>query len=51
VIDRLRDAKCHIEQARPIPGRHRLFTRDPAGNSIEIVSVQEESANVHYEET
>jgi catechol 2,3-dioxygenase-like lactoylglutathione lyase family enzyme len=50
VIDRLRNARCHIEQARPIPGRHRCFTRDPAGNSIEIVNIQEESASVNYEE-
>ncbi|MGH2693956.1 MAG: VOC family protein [Actinomycetota bacterium] len=50
VIDKLRKANCHIEQALPIPGRHRCFTRDPAGNSVEIVSVEEESANVHYEE-
>jgi catechol 2,3-dioxygenase-like lactoylglutathione lyase family enzyme len=38
VIDQLRAAKCHIEQAREIPGRHRFFTRDPAGNRIEIIS-------------
>jgi catechol 2,3-dioxygenase-like lactoylglutathione lyase family enzyme len=38
VIERLRTAGCHIEQAREIPGRHRFFTRDPAGNSIEIMS-------------
>ena len=50
VIERLRQAKCHIEQARPIPGRHRCFTRDPAGNSIELVSVEEEEAQVRYEE-
>ena len=38
VIDQLRAAKCHIEQARDIPGRHRFFTRDPAGNRIEIIN-------------
>jgi len=38
VIDRLRGAGCHIEQAREIVGRHRFFTRDPAGNRIEIIS-------------
>ena len=38
VIDRLRAAGCHIEQAREIPGRHRFYTRDPAGNRIEIMS-------------
>ena len=32
----LRSANCHIEQARTIPGRRRFFTRDPAGNRIEI---------------
>ena len=38
VIDQLRAARCHIEHAREIPGRHRFFTRDPAGNRIEIIS-------------
>lgn len=38
VIEQLRAAGCHIEQASEIPGRHRFFTRDPAGNSIEIMS-------------
>ncbi|MFN2588498.1 MAG: VOC family protein [Actinomycetota bacterium] len=38
-IDRLREAGCHIEQATEIPGRHRFYTRDPAGNRIEIASV------------
>ncbi len=32
----LRGAGCHLEQARPIVGRQRCFTRDPAGNLIEI---------------
>ncbi len=40
-VERLRDAGCHIEQARPVPGRHRFFTRDPAGNRIEIMSFDE----------
>ena len=35
----LRDKGCHLEQAREIPGRKRCFTRDPAGNSIEIVAL------------
>ena len=39
VIECMRDAGCHIEQAREIPGRHRFFTRDPAGNRIEIMSL------------
>jgi catechol 2,3-dioxygenase-like lactoylglutathione lyase family enzyme len=38
VVRRLRESGFHIEQARPIVGRKRLFTRDPAGNRIEIVS-------------
>ena len=38
VVERLRANKCHIEQASAIPGRHRFFTRDPAGNMVEIVS-------------
>jgi catechol 2,3-dioxygenase-like lactoylglutathione lyase family enzyme len=37
-VARLRGEGCHIEQARTIPGRRRCFTRDPAGNSIEIVA-------------
>lgn len=46
----LRDSGCHIEQARPIPGRHRCFTRDPAGNRIELMAVDEAPADVVYEE-
>ena len=38
LVERLRAAGCHIEQAREIPGRHRCFTRDPAGNSIEFMA-------------
>ena len=38
-VANLRTHGCHIEQARAIPGRHRCFTRDPAGNSIEIASL------------
>ncbi|MFP5298414.1 MAG: VOC family protein [Actinomycetota bacterium] len=41
-IDRLRDAGCHIEQASSIPGRKRFYTRDPAGNRIEIVAFEGE---------
>jgi catechol 2,3-dioxygenase-like lactoylglutathione lyase family enzyme len=37
VIECLRDHGCHIEQATTIPGRHRFFTRDPAGNRVEII--------------
>ncbi len=37
-VDRLRGSGCHIEQAGEIPGRHRCYTRDPAGNRIEIVA-------------
>jgi catechol 2,3-dioxygenase-like lactoylglutathione lyase family enzyme len=38
VVQHLRASGFHIEQARPIAGRKRCFTRDPAGNRIEIVS-------------
>ena len=53
VIDSLRAAGRHIEQARPIPGRHSFFTRDPAGNLIEVISfdAREPSATVEYEES
>ena len=37
-VANLRAHNCHIEQARELPGRKRCFTRDPAGNSIEIVA-------------
>lgn len=43
-VGNLRSNGCHIEQARQIPGRRRCFTRDPAGNSIEIVCLEEGSA-------
>ena len=36
-VARLRDSGYHIEQAHPVPGRRRLYTRDPAGNRVEIV--------------
>ena len=38
VVDTLRSAHCHIEQASAIAGRHRFYTRDPAGNRIEVVA-------------
>ena len=38
VVDGLRDSGCHIEQAAEIAGRHRCYTRDPAGNRIEIMA-------------
>lgn len=50
VVERLRAAGCHIEQATVIPGRHRCYTRDPAGNRIEIVCFDEQPAVVSYEE-
>lgn len=50
MIQRLRDHGCHIEQASAIPGRHRCYTRDPAGNRIEITSFEEEPAKVIVEE-
>jgi len=36
-VARLRDSGYHIEQAYPVPGTRRLYTRDPAGNQVEIV--------------
>ncbi len=39
-VERLRGFGCHIEQASKIPGRRRFFTRDPAGNNIEIVTYE-----------
>ena len=50
VIDRLRSHGCHIEQASSIPGRRRFYTRDPAGNRIEIGVIEEPSAEVVSEE-
>jgi catechol 2,3-dioxygenase-like lactoylglutathione lyase family enzyme len=49
-IDRLRSFGCHIEQAKSIPGRQRFFTRDPAGNRVEILAYDELPAQVAYEE-
>jgi catechol 2,3-dioxygenase-like lactoylglutathione lyase family enzyme len=43
VVQRLRSAGCHIEQASAIPGRRRFFTRDPASNRIEIASLEQET--------
>ncbi|MDQ3940162.1 MAG: VOC family protein [Actinomycetota bacterium] len=40
VLERLRAAGCHIEQAAAIPGRKRFYTRDPAGNRIEIITME-----------
>jgi catechol 2,3-dioxygenase-like lactoylglutathione lyase family enzyme len=41
IVERLRAAGCHIEQARQIPGRKRFYTRDPAGNRLEIATMEE----------
>lgn len=38
IVEGLRASGCHIEQAAAIPGRRRCYTRDPAGNRIEIVA-------------
>lgn len=38
-IEHLRGYGCHIEQATEIPGRHRFFIRDPAGNRIELFAL------------
>ena len=40
VVSRLRAGGHHIEQARPMSGRKRFFTRDPAGNRIEIIKIE-----------
>ena len=51
MVDRLRAGGCHIEQASEIPGRHRCYTRDPAGNRVEIVKYADDRiADVLYEE-
>jgi catechol 2,3-dioxygenase-like lactoylglutathione lyase family enzyme len=44
VVARLREGGSHIEQARDIPGRRRFYTRDPAGNRIEIAMVTGQEA-------
>jgi catechol 2,3-dioxygenase-like lactoylglutathione lyase family enzyme len=53
VIRALREAGQHLEQARPIPGRERFFTRDPAGNLIELIAYApaDPNATVEYEES
>jgi catechol 2,3-dioxygenase-like lactoylglutathione lyase family enzyme len=42
-LGRLRGAGSVIEPARAIPGRSRCYTRDPAGNQIEILSYEDGS--------
>ena len=42
-IEVLRANGCHIEQAANIPGRRRCYTRDPAGNRIEILAFEGKS--------
>jgi catechol 2,3-dioxygenase-like lactoylglutathione lyase family enzyme len=49
-VARLREAGVHLEQAPSIPGTHRLYTRDPAGNRIEISAIDEAPAAVRTEE-
>ncbi|MGH2755826.1 MAG: VOC family protein [Actinomycetota bacterium] len=46
-IEVLRANGCHIEQASNIPGRHRCYTRDPAGNRIELLAFDDESGGRH----
>ncbi len=41
IVERLRSSGCHIEQASAIPGRRRFYTRDPAGNRLEIITIEE----------
>lgn len=43
-VEHLRAHGCHIEQAKEIRGRRRFFTRDPAGNRIELFTLDEETA-------
>lgn len=50
VIETLREAGCHIEQAPVIPGRHRFYTRDPAGNRVEVVHYDESPRVASIEE-
>jgi catechol 2,3-dioxygenase-like lactoylglutathione lyase family enzyme len=40
-VRHLRTAGAEIEAARTIPGRHRCYTRDPAGNTIEVMQYEE----------
>ena len=40
VVRRLRESGCHIEQAAHIPGRRRFYTRDPAGNRLEVIAIE-----------
>jgi muramoyltetrapeptide carboxypeptidase len=42
-VSGMRAAGCHIEQARDLSGRRSFFTRDPAGNRIEIMSPEEDT--------
>ena len=51
VIQGLRESGCHIEQAATIPGRRRFYTRDPAGNRIEVAAIEEPIARVVSEES
>ncbi len=45
VVESLRAAGCHLEQAQPIPGRHRCFVMDPAGNRIELFAYDQGAAD------
>jgi catechol 2,3-dioxygenase-like lactoylglutathione lyase family enzyme len=36
-MEELRASGSDIESARPIPGRRRCYTHDPAGNTVEIM--------------
>ncbi|MDP9068831.1 MAG: VOC family protein [Actinomycetota bacterium] len=51
VVERLRGAGCHLEQAATLPGRRRCYTRDPAGNRIEIGFLEEPTAHIVSEES
>ena len=43
IVERLRAAGCHIEQASKVPGRRRFYTRDPAGNRLEIITIEDDA--------
>ena len=51
VVERLRSSGCHLEQAGTIPGRRRFYTRDPAGNRVEIISIEGGARVVASEDT
>jgi catechol 2,3-dioxygenase-like lactoylglutathione lyase family enzyme len=51
IVSRLRAKGCHIEQAGAIAGRRRCYTRDPAGNRVEIVSFDKPPEKIAHGQT